>query len=108
MTIDGFATFSPCLRYRSPGSAPPWDDGCACYFYAALAEIPDTDMPALMKAIMTGQCGKFRPDPVEILELWRSQRVVTAPKYYYDEAANVFRPIPDPAVQHYLTGGEEN
>ena len=108
MTIDAYAAFSPCLRYRSPGNAPPWDDGCAFYFYTALEEIPDADMPGLMKAVMTGECGKFRPDPVEILELWRSQKVVTPPEYYYDAKCNVFRPVPAPAVQHYLTGGDDN
>ena len=71
MTIDAFATFSPCLRYRSPGNAPVWDDGCALYYFAALSEIPDADAPILMKAIMTGGCGKFRPDPDEVLTLWR-------------------------------------
>ena len=71
MTIDAYAAFSPCLRYRSPGNAPVWDDGCALYYFAALSEIPDADAPILMKAIMTGGCGKFRPDPDEVLTLWR-------------------------------------
>ena len=71
MTVDVFASFSPCLRYRSPGNAPAWDDGCALYYFAALAEIPDADAPLVMKAIMTGGCGKFRPDPDEVLALWR-------------------------------------
>ena len=71
MTIDAYAAFSPCLRYRSPGNAPAWDDGCALYYFAALSEVPDADAPILMKAIMTGGCGKFRPDPDEVLALWR-------------------------------------
>ena len=77
MTIDAYAAFSPCLRYRSPGNAPVWDDGCALYYFAALSEIPDADAPILMKAIMTGGCGKFRPDPDEVLTLWRK---LTQPK----------------------------
>jgi hypothetical protein len=71
MNKKAFADFSCCLQYRSPGNAPPWDDGCAVYYFASLSEIPDADAPILMKAVMTGGCGKFRPDPDEVLALWR-------------------------------------
>ena len=85
MTIDAYAAFSPCLRYRSPGNAPAWDDGCALYYFAALSEIPDADAPILMKAIMTGGCGKFRPDPDEVLTLWR--KITKAPPAIAEEIA---------------------
>ena len=74
MTKDAFATFAVCLEYKPAGNAPPWDAGCARYFFAMLEDVPDEACAALMKAV--GRAFKFRPEPCEIIEAWDKIRAV--------------------------------
>lgn len=69
MTKEGFEKFSIVLRYKSPGSAPAWDTGCAQYYFMMLADVPDSVVMPLMRAVDAAY--KFRPSPEEIKETWR-------------------------------------
>ena len=100
------AVFITILQQFPASADTPWSVATEQMYMIGLRSIPDADLMPLAQRVL--ETCKFRPMPAEILELWRSQGVVIAPKYYYDAECDVFRPIPAPAVQHYLTGGEEN
>jgi hypothetical protein len=75
MSPDAFSTFSVCLEYLPHGTSAPWDAGCARFYFAALADVPDDGVPALMKAVSTQFT--FRPVPHDILTVWRK---ISAPE----------------------------
>ena len=100
------AVFITILQQFPASADTPWSVATEQMYMIGLRSIPDADLMELSQHIL--ETCRFRPMPAEILELWRSQKVVTPPEYYYDAKCNVFRPVPAPAVQHYLTGGDDN
>ena len=77
MNREAFSELSICLRCKPAGTSMEWSPSVAKYYHALLLALPDEAVGPLIQVIGGTTKYKFRPEPGEIIDIWRK---ISAPK----------------------------